>query len=110
MLKMGVNFICKKKGSILLTINNLIGGRVRSKPRRGAVCSNRIDRPRLAAYESVEKALFWLFSNSQAFDFIDSEFTKNGFSYRLYAQDQRQRRAEQSLAACLGYPAQNHSN
>jgi hypothetical protein len=37
----------------------------------------------LTPNESVEKALFWLFSNSQAFDFIDSEFAKNDFSYRL---------------------------
>jgi hypothetical protein len=33
--------------------------------------------------ESVEKALFWLFSDALAFEFIASKFTKNDFFYRL---------------------------
>jgi len=36
-----------------------------------------------APNEPVEKARFWLFSESQVFDFIDSEFMENAFSYRL---------------------------
>jgi hypothetical protein len=36
--------------------------------------------------EPVEKVLFWLFFASQVFDFINSQFTKNAFSYRLKAK------------------------
>jgi len=39
--------------------------------------------------ESVDKARFWLFSESQVFDFIDSEFMENAFSPSLNVEAHR---------------------